>query len=109
MGDIAHMIPVMHPYLASAQGKTHGADFRITEPEHAYLTPAKLLAMTAIALPWADAPRPAISSPSSTPPSPDPTPARGRDGAPGVKIGDQISPKRAREPEPSVPFSKQQR
>ena len=50
MGDIAHMKPVIHPYLASALGKTHGADFRINEPEHAYLTPAKLLAMTAIDL-----------------------------------------------------------
>jgi amidohydrolase len=55
MGDIAHMIPVIHPYIASAVGKTHGADFRITEPEHAYLTPAKLLAMTAIDLLWDDA------------------------------------------------------
>jgi amidohydrolase len=55
MGDIAHMMPVIHPYLASAAGKTHGADFRITEPEHAYLSPAKLLAMTAIDLLWDDA------------------------------------------------------
>src|SRR5579864_9213739 len=50
MGDIAHLMPVIHPYVASALGKTHGADFRINEPEHAYLTPAKLLAMTAIDL-----------------------------------------------------------
>jgi metal-dependent amidase/aminoacylase/carboxypeptidase family protein len=55
MGDIAHMIPVIHPYVASALGKTHGADFRINEPEHAYLTPAKLLAMTAIDLLYGDA------------------------------------------------------
>lgn len=55
MGDIAHMIPVIHPYVAAATGKTHGADFRITEPDHAYLTPAKLLAMTAIDLLWDDA------------------------------------------------------
>ncbi|HEY3912773.1 MAG TPA: amidohydrolase [Stellaceae bacterium] len=55
MGDIAHMMPVIHPYLASASGKTHGADFRISEPEHAYLTPAKLLAMTAIDLLHGDA------------------------------------------------------
>ncbi len=55
MGDIAHMIPVIHPYVASALGKTHGADFRINEPQHAYLTPAKLLAMTAIDLLHADA------------------------------------------------------
>ena len=55
MGDIAHMIPVIHPYVAAARGKTHGADFHITEPEHAYLSPAKLLAMTAIDLLWEDA------------------------------------------------------
>jgi metal-dependent amidase/aminoacylase/carboxypeptidase family protein len=55
MGDIAHMKPVIHPYVASALGKTHGADFRINEPEHAYLTPAKLLAMTAIDLLYRDA------------------------------------------------------
>lgn len=55
MGDIAHLIPVIHPYLASARGKTHGADFRINEPEHGYLTPAKLLAMTAIDLLYSDA------------------------------------------------------
>jgi metal-dependent amidase/aminoacylase/carboxypeptidase family protein len=30
MGDIAHMKPVIHPYVASALGKTHGADFRLT-------------------------------------------------------------------------------
>jgi amidohydrolase len=55
MGDIAHLMPVIHPYVAAATGKTHGADFRITEPEHAYLTPAKLLAMTAIDLLYGDA------------------------------------------------------
>jgi hypothetical protein len=48
-------MPVIHPYVASARGKTHGADFRINEPEHAYLTPAKLLAMTVIDLLWDDA------------------------------------------------------
>ena len=56
MGDIAHMMPVDAPLRRlRAAGKTHGADFRITEPEHAYLTPAKLLAMTAIDLLWDDA------------------------------------------------------
>ena len=55
MGDIAHLIPVIHPYVAAAEGKTHGADFRINEPQHGYLTPAKLLAMTAIDLLHGDA------------------------------------------------------
>jgi hypothetical protein len=57
MGDIAHLMPVIHPYVASAKGKTHGADFHIHEPQHAYLTPAKLLAMTAIDLLYDDGAR----------------------------------------------------
>ena len=55
MGDLAHMIPVIHPYVVAAEGKAHGADWRINEPQHGYLTPAKLLAMTAIDLLHGDA------------------------------------------------------
>src|SRR5215467_9747134 len=55
MGDLAHMIPVIHPYVVAAEGKAHGADWRINEPQHGYLTPAKLLAMTAIDLLYGDA------------------------------------------------------
>jgi amidohydrolase len=55
MGDLAHMMPVIHPYVVAAEGKAHGADWRINEPRHGYLTPAKLLAMTAIDLLWDDA------------------------------------------------------
>ncbi len=55
MGDLAHMMPVIHPYVVAAEGKAHGADWRINEPRHGYLTPAKLLAMTAIDLLHGDA------------------------------------------------------
>ena len=55
MGDLAHLMPVIHPYVVAAEGKAHGADWRINEPEHGYLTPAKLLAMTAIDLLYGDA------------------------------------------------------
>ena len=55
MGHLAHLMPVIHPYVAAAEGRAHAADWRISEPEHAYLTPAKLLAMTAIDLLWDDA------------------------------------------------------
>jgi metal-dependent amidase/aminoacylase/carboxypeptidase family protein len=55
MGDLAHMMPVIHPYVVAAEGKAHGADWRINEPQHGYLTPAKLLAMTAIDLLHGDA------------------------------------------------------
>src|SRR5690348_2124897 len=55
MGDLAHLMPVIHPYVVAAEGKAHGADWRINEPSHGYLTPAKLLAMTAIDLLYRDA------------------------------------------------------
>src|ERR1700732_3100408 len=55
MGDLAHMMPVIHPYVVAAEGKAHGADWRINEPQHGYLTPAKLLAVTAIDLLHGDA------------------------------------------------------
>jgi hypothetical protein len=48
MGDIAHMMPVIHPYVASALGQDPRRRFPHQRAEHAYLTPAKLLAMTAI-------------------------------------------------------------
>jgi amidohydrolase len=55
MGDIAHIMPAIHPYVRAAEGVIHGRDWRLNEPDHAYLTPAKLLAMTAIDLLWEDA------------------------------------------------------
>jgi amidohydrolase len=55
MGDLAHLMPVIHPYLVAAEGHAHAADWRISDREHAYVTPAKLLAMTAIDLLWGDA------------------------------------------------------
>jgi hypothetical protein len=42
------MMPVIHPYLVAAAGKAYGADWRINDPQHGYLTPAELLAMTRI-------------------------------------------------------------
>ncbi len=55
MGDLAHLMPVIHPYVVAAEGRAHAADWRINEPQHGYLTPAKLLAMTAIDLLYGDA------------------------------------------------------
>jgi amidohydrolase len=55
MGDLAHLMPVIHPYLVAAEGHAHAADWHISEPHHAYVTPAKLLAMTAIDLLHGDA------------------------------------------------------
>lgn len=47
MGDLSHVMPVLHPYMGGATGMGHGADFQITDPHLAYLGPAKALATTA--------------------------------------------------------------
>jgi hypothetical protein len=52
MGDISHVMPILHPYMGGASGMGHGANFEITDPQLAYLGPAKALAMTAVDLLW---------------------------------------------------------
>jgi amidohydrolase len=50
MGDIAHIMPALHPYVGGFKGTAHGADWGIEDPEMAYILPAKLMAMTVIDL-----------------------------------------------------------
>lgn len=46
VGDLSHLVPVMNFTFKGFEGKLHGADFKITDPEKAYILPAKLLALT---------------------------------------------------------------
>jgi len=55
MGDISHVMPTLHPYMGGATGMTHAANFQITDPQLAYLAPAKALALTAVDLLWGNA------------------------------------------------------
>ena len=50
MGDLGHVIPVLHPFAAGAAGATHGADFRIEDYAAAAVMPARAMAMTVIDL-----------------------------------------------------------
>jgi amidohydrolase len=50
MGDLGHVMPVLHPFAAGASGITHGADFRIDDYAAVAVTPAKAVAMTLIDL-----------------------------------------------------------
>jgi metal-dependent amidase/aminoacylase/carboxypeptidase family protein len=50
MGDLGHIIPVLHPFAGGASGMTHGADFRIDDYAAVAVTPAKAMAMTVIDL-----------------------------------------------------------
>lgn len=46
VGDLSHLMPVVNFTFKGFEGKLHGSDFRITDPEKAYILPAKLLALT---------------------------------------------------------------
>lgn len=46
VGDLGHLVPVVNFTFKGFEGKLHGADFKITDPEKAYILPAKLLALT---------------------------------------------------------------
>jgi metal-dependent amidase/aminoacylase/carboxypeptidase family protein len=50
MGDIAHIMPALHPHVAGFSGTGHGSDWAISNKEWAYILPAKLMAMTVIDL-----------------------------------------------------------
>lgn len=46
VGDLSHLVAVVNFTFKGFEGKLHGADFKITDPEKAYILPAKLLALT---------------------------------------------------------------
>lgn len=46
VGDLSHCMPVVNFTFSGFSGTLHGADFRITDREKAYLLPAKLAALT---------------------------------------------------------------
>jgi metal-dependent amidase/aminoacylase/carboxypeptidase family protein len=50
MGDIAHIMPALHPHVAGFSGTGHGSDWAIDDKYLAYVLPAKLMAMTVIDL-----------------------------------------------------------
>jgi hypothetical protein len=48
MGDLSMVMPVLHPYVGGAVGSGHGADYKIVDPQLAYVTNAKALAALAV-------------------------------------------------------------
>ena len=50
MGDISHLMPVIHPYVGGATGLGHGATYMIEDYELSVIKGAKALAYTAIDL-----------------------------------------------------------
>ncbi|MDD5728950.1 MAG: amidohydrolase [Victivallales bacterium] len=55
MGDVSCIVPVIHPYLPCSEGTGHSVDFKIADFETAYITNAKLLALTIVELLYGNA------------------------------------------------------
>lgn len=53
-GDISHLIPGLHPFFGGVSGSLHSKEFRLTDPDTAYLLPVKTLALTLVDLLWDD-------------------------------------------------------
>ena len=55
MGDVSMIMPALHAYTGGTGGTPHARDFVVTDPDQAYLRPAKLLAMNAVELLYGNA------------------------------------------------------
>ena len=55
MGDLSHVMPVIHPYTGAATGTGHGIDYLIQDYEQAVINPAKAMAMMVLDLLTGDA------------------------------------------------------
>ncbi len=49
-GDVSQLMPTLHPMTGGISGALHSIDYCISDPEAAYLLPAKAMAMTVIDL-----------------------------------------------------------
>ena len=50
MGNLAHIMPVIHPWIGGVTGAAHTRDFKVVDPEMAYIISAQCMAMTVIDL-----------------------------------------------------------
>ena len=50
MGDVSHLMPVIHPWVGCIEGVLHSAEYNITVPDVAYIKTAQALAMTIVDL-----------------------------------------------------------
>ena len=50
VGDLSHLIPVIHPFVTGTKGHLHTAEFTITDYEAAVVLPAKLMALCVVDL-----------------------------------------------------------
>lgn len=49
-GDVSHLMPTLHPFIAGVSGDLHTREFKNNDPELSYIVPAKAMAMTIVDL-----------------------------------------------------------
>lgn len=55
MGDVSHLMPVVHPWVGCVSGVLHGANYRLTDEKTAFTKTTQVLAGTIVDLLWDDA------------------------------------------------------
>ena len=55
MGDLTQIMPGIHPYVGSFSGHSHSRDFKVADPEMAYIISAKIYVLTIIDLLYGEA------------------------------------------------------
>lgn len=55
MGDVSHLMPVVHPWVGCVSGILHGANYRLTDEKTAFTKTPQVLAGTIVDLLWDDA------------------------------------------------------
>lgn len=55
MGDVSHLMPVVHPWIGCVSGVLHGANYRLTDEKTAFTKTPQVLASTIVDLLWDDA------------------------------------------------------
>lgn len=55
MGDVSHLMPVVHPWVGCVSGVLHGANYRLTDEKTAFTKTPQVLAGTVVDLLWDDA------------------------------------------------------
>lgn len=52
MGDVSHLMPVVHPWVGCVSGVLHGANYRLTDEKTAFTKTPQVLAGTIVDLLW---------------------------------------------------------
>lgn len=55
MGDVSHLMPVVHPWVGCVSGVLHGANYRLTDEKTAFTKTPQVLAGMIVDLLWDDA------------------------------------------------------